>query len=276
MRETKTNNETPILCDAQLLSIQEIASDILYFILDAPAIAQCARPGQFIMLKVPSKGTDPLLRRPFSLCFVDNPRIHLLIQMRGTGTRILQTCAAGQIISIIGPLGNGFTVPESLSEAIIVAGGIGCAPLMYLANFIHKNRPGCTVRFFHGAVTKLYTKMFTHFNFLPSEPIVATEDGSDGYKGLVTELISSWLDSGHIKKHSGISMYGCGPNPMLSVLAGKAKVKKIACQVSLEAMMACGVGACMGCIIRGSSGDYKRVCADGPVFDGTDIFWHTS
>ncbi len=223
------------------------------------------------MLQVPGHGTDPLLRRPFSLCAVDHGSIHLLMQVRGTGTKIFTTCVPGQVLNAVGPLGNGFTIPETLTEAVIIAGGIGIAPLGWLAHGIRSERPDCTVRFFYGARTKTYTQMLARLPLVAGDRSVATEDGTDGYHGRVTDLLDSLLAGGSIKKHPGLCLYCCGPDAMLSALAARARSLQIACQLSREAMMACGVGACMGCVVAGSRGDYKRVCVEGPVFDSTDF-----
>lgn len=236
------------------------------------------RPGQFVMLRV-SDGLDPLLRRPFGIYNVIGAKtgtgfsfkrptgVEILYHVVGKGTAMLSSKEPGEEVNVLGPLGNGFPEPREARNVIMVAGGVGIAPMLPLAQ-----RLKAGVLLF-GARHKADTKISAGFSGLGCKIKFATDDGSRGFKGVVTGLLAD-----EIKPDSII--YACGPAPMLKAVAAVALAAHIRCFVSLESAMACGIGVCLGCAVKavphkaGCRPDgFRMVCSDGPVFDSTDIDW---
>lgn len=209
-----------------------------------------AKAGQFFMLRCDSFRNSPLLSRPFGVCDQDDSSMSFLYQVRGVGTKILSDLKEGSKVKLLGPLGNGFNIREDKKSAI-VAGGIGIAPLLYLAKSLNKKAD-----FYAGfSYEEYFTDCFK--GYVNSTTI--TIDKKD--KIFITDKIDT-------DKYDVI--YACGPNPMLKSLANKNKNTEI--QISMEAHMACGIGACLGCTVENVNGDFIRVCKDGPVFDSKEIF----
>jgi dihydroorotate dehydrogenase electron transfer subunit len=249
--------------------------------LTAPRQILDARPGQFVMVRV-RDGADPLLRRPFGIFEVgrftpdypDAPRqyyLEILYKIVGKGTGILGSLHTPDHVEVLGPLGNGFSPGDGREENILVGGGFGLAPLHFLAAGLAGKAP---LKAFVGGRRKEDILCVTEFEQLGIETYVATDDGTLGSKGLVTEVLEEHLATGNGPR----AVFSCGPEPMLRAVAALCRRYGIRCQVSLEANMACGVGACLGCVTKGRdhtdmSPDYRCVCKDGPVFDATDLLW---
>lgn len=206
---------------------------------------------------------DPLLRRPFSIFCQEKDTISLLYKVVGKGTNLMTTWKPGDKISVLGPLGRGFK--RFPSEVWLVAGGAGIAPLCFLGRQLEEK--GISFKTIWGLRYKIADELMTLVQEKLGTVIVYTEDGSLGYQGLVTEGVRELEKE---KKPNGI--YACGPLPMLKALNTWAKERHIPMQVSLEANMACGIGACLGCVVETKEG-YKKVCQDGPVFDAEEIKW---
>lgn len=239
-------------------------------------------PGQFCMLSC-GPTTDPLLRRPLSIHDYspqkakNPPRVDFLYRVVGTGTRLLSQMKPGDPIDIFGPLGHGFDINNSLEYALFIAGGIGIAPLPYLAESLlekHGSIPGLVLV---GAKRAEQIVAVERFKKLGLEVTIYTEDRSLGERGCVTDDLEQGLKPCLEK---GSMVFACGPTGMLAKVAERCSVLKIPCQVSLDRRMACGVGACQGCAVRVSQGSssspdsmYKRVCLDGPVFHSGEIMW---
>lgn len=229
-------------------------------------------PGQFVMVKV-TGSSDPLLRRPFSVYNVskNNKSIELVYKVIGRGTDLMSAWKKGMEVDILGPLGNSFPKPKKGEKTVLVAGGIGIASFYNFAK-VNKN----AVLLF-GARTKKEAALAKEFKKLGLKVKVATEDGSAGTKGYVTALMAKEI----LKNNGKTVIYSCGPIGMLNAVAEVAKQNgDPKCYVSLETSMACGIGACLGCAVRQSEnagaseyGNYKMVCADGPVFDSKDLNW---
>ncbi|BCB96419.1 dihydroorotate dehydrogenase B (NAD(+)), electron transfer subunit [Dissulfurispira thermophila] len=236
--------------------------------IEAERIAIDARPnpvpGQFYMLQA-GNTYDPLLKRPFSIFRYEDGLMSFLYRVRGKGTLLLSSLKKGDIIDVIGPLGNGYPEPEG--DFIAVAGGIGIASLFPLLSKF-KNR----AYLFYGARNKQELVMIDEAKTFSKESFVATDDGSEGHRGTVTDLLKSFLNSSLITHHSSL-IYACGPSPMLKELLHIVVGEKAKCYISLEEHMACGVGACIGCVVKTVSG-YKRVCKEGPVFEIREIVWN--
>jgi len=244
-----------------------ISQDYALAEISAPEIAKTALPGQFVMVQV-RDGNEPLLRRPLGIHQVAGKNIFLLYEIIGKGTQILSQKKPGEILDVIGPLGNGFECCQSKSIdrlPILVAGGMGVAPLTFLAQKI-KNRKALVLI---GAKTKNHINCEKEFKKLGFKVKVATDDGSKGFKGRVTELLRNELT---VLDKLAVTIYACGPKPMLKALSKISDEFNLPAQLSLEAHMSCGFGACLGCVVDTKEG-YKRVCKDGPVFDSKEIIW---
>jgi dihydroorotate dehydrogenase electron transfer subunit len=237
--------------------------------ISSPGVARSAGPGQFVMLRVRG-GVDPLLRRPFSVCGVQNDLFHILYRVVGKGTEILsREVKKGDRLSVLGPLGRGFRVPSERGTSLLVAGGIGIAPLLFLAS-AQGARP---FRFMAGFASAREIIPMGEISNLPLDADISTDDGSAGHGGLVTDLLEERL-----RQEGGetFSIYTCGPKPMLKKIASISAGRGLPCQGSLESAMACGLGACQGCAVKAAPGEgrtYFHVCKDGPVFDIQQIDW---
>jgi len=290
----------------KILSNRNIRGNYFIMTLQGGRIARSAQPGQFVMVKV-NAGQAPLLRRPLSIHAVQGGRLALLYGVVGPGTRLLSQKRAGERLDVIGPLGNGFDTslarrpscsPARLTDSagmlngapyssrqhpsavVLVAGGMGIAPLLFLAERLRKHKQIVLL----GVKSKHSILCEKEFKKIGCDVAVATEDGSAGFRGMVTSLFEKLLLT--IDHRPSTRIYACGPYPMLAAVAQIARRYRIPAFGSFEAHMACGIGACMGCIIklktknssrtrRHSAGsrkagklktEYKRVCKDGPVF----------
>jgi len=259
-----------------------------YFLMSfsSPEIAQNSSPGQFIHIKC-SQNHNPILRRPFSIHrVIKNKHIEILYKVVGKGTHWLSERKKGEKLDCLGSLGNGFRLPEFRSQKtenrkILVAGGIGIAPLIFLAEKLTKlkikKKPKIIV--FLGAKTKNELLCVKELKKLGVKLHISTEDGSIGYKGLVSELLRNNLSSDFCSPRlpnpggqvSSV-IYSCGPKGMLKEVAFLSKKYKIPCQCSFEQFMGCGIGICNACVIMTRQG-YKKACKDGPVFDAEEIDW---
>jgi len=261
---------------SRLARKEELSPGIYRIDIEAPALVKKASPGRFVMLRV-HEGLEPLLRRPFSICGTGNDTVELLFQVRGKGTEMMSTWHPGRVLDLVGPLGNGFRLPEKMQEALLVAGGIGIAPLLFLARKLIAERKKTSVKIFFGGKTAADVSFVEKYNLQGIDFYYATEDGSKGFAGMVTELFLDYVKQGSGKPGERSCTFGCGPPAMAKALAGIAAQTEIPCQISLESRMACGTGACMGCALRTADGStshmYKRVCADGPVFEMNEVDW---
>jgi len=279
-----------IQAKAEILLNQEIATGHHKLVVKLEGLREEIRPGQFFHIKAGSD-CDPLLRRPFSVHRMgSSPNIiEFLYKVVGKGTHLISRRSKGTYLDVIGPLGNGFKVPKSQSNFILIAGGMGIAPLVALADELAQFRKR-SITAIVGAKTKELLVCNKELKELGVELVVATEDGSSGLKGLATAALVDLIEHFDLRKQESpftnksgagitigdyrpeVGLYACGPNPMLKAVAKIAQKYKIQTQGSLEEKMGCGVGACLGCAIKTKSG-YQMVCKDGPVFDLADIAW---
>lgn len=253
---------------------------------EAHDLAAEAVPGQFFMLEVGGE-TDPFLRRPMSLYrFVRDKNgkvtgFELLYKVVGRGTELLSKVRVGETVAVLGPLGHGFSVAEDASRHCIVTGGTGVAPMAALAEKLVS--AGFKPTVLYGARTASQIVCKEDFKPPDVDLVLFTDDGSLGVKGMVTKGLEDLLSpsGGNEKEGSGTAVYACGPHGMLAAVAGLAHRAGVPCQVSLEARMGCGLGACMSCAVRavetGSAGEprYLRVCLQGPVVDSRRVLWET-
>lgn len=244
---------------APIVSNTEVMPEAHLIRVESPEIASEAQPGQFVMVRC---GEETLLRRPLSIHQRDGDRIALLFNMVGKGTRWLSQREPGDDIDLLGPLGNGFCVDSASKNLLLVAGGIGIAPLSFLAEEALKQEKDVTLLLGAPTAAGLYPG-----NLLPRgvEVIIATEDGTAGRKGVVTDLLPDFAGEAD-------RVFACGPVPMYRTMAQMPELKNKPVQISLEVRMGCGRGICYGCTVKTRDG-LKQVCADGPVFDLDDILW---
>jgi len=253
--------------------IKTIAADIYLLRFTSGPIAVQSRPGQFVMVR-PPKFSEPLLPRPFSIHRVQGDQVELLFKVVGQGTRQLADLKKGDLLEVRGPLGQGFNFNINQTP-ILVAGGIGVAPLLFLAEtwrHSQKKNPKWSFKLFIGARNKAELLYLKEFEQAGAEVFAATEDGSYGRKGLVTQLLTKTIK----RPSPNPTLFVCGPNPMLKTVRNWAVQKGIPCQLSLETHMACGLGACLGCVVarkEGSGFSYVKVCQEGPVFEAREVFW---
>lgn len=231
-----------------------------HFLLKIESGAASSRPGQFINIRV-SDSHDPLLRRPFSIFSHENGVISAVIKVAGKGTELLANRNPGAI-DVLGPLGSGFTILRN-SRVLIAGGGVGNAPLHYLARELAGS--GCDVTFLYGARSRRFIYLEDLYRKCANRLIIATDDGSAGTKGLVTEIASSLL-----ARERFDMLYACGPAPMMRAMTALAKDTPI--EISVENYFGCGIGLCSGCTIETAAG-LRRACVDGPVFDGAGVRW---
>lgn len=221
--------------------------------------------GQFYMLKA-GHTFDPLLRRPFSIFHYDSGGLKFLYRVKGKGTSLLSDLKKGDLVEVIGPLGNGY--PEIKENFVVIAGGIGIASLYSLLKK-HKNR----AYVFYGAKNKDELILLDEISSISKQLYITTDDGSIGERGFVTNEFVKILSE---KKLDFNTIFACGPMPMLKELANFINRTNFQCFVSIEENMACGVGACLGCVVKKVDQEgwsYKCVCKDGPVFNIRDILW---
>jgi dihydroorotate dehydrogenase electron transfer subunit len=242
-------------------------------VLRAPQIAPLIQPGQFAHVRIlPLK--DALLRRPFSIFQAAGDTFSILYKTVGKGTEVLSRMRAGEELSVIAPLGHGFTVPAAGGETpLLVAGGYGMAAMFLLA----QRSPQKGIVFVGGRrrVDILCEKEFAAIGW---EVRATTEDGSHGEKGLVTQPLIAELQNSKLKTQNS-KLFACGPTPLLKAVGKLAEEYNVPAELSMDEHMCCGVGTCLTCVIPVKSGDgweYQRTCTEGPVFDSRQIVWETT
>ncbi len=263
---------------AEILSNAEVAPCHYLMALSVSRVFGKAQPGQFVMLRPAGRGF-PFLGRPLGIYSLaehaEGARIEVLYRAAGKGTKVISALCQGDRIEILGPLGNRFEHRPGMKAAILVAGGIGIAPLVFLAEKLSlaglPERPRLIL--YIGARDSAGLLGIDRMKTFGVDVRVSTDDGSAGYRGPVTDLLRQDLASFDATK---TEIFVCGPNPMLKRLSDMVADHAMPCQVLMEERMACGMGACLGCTIevRTPSGvEYRQVCADGPVFDLRSIVW---
>lgn len=274
-------------CRAPVVESVQLARDTWRVRIASPELARQATPGQFFMLREPGR-SDPLLGRPFALydTYLDEAGqpagIDVVYLVVGKMTRVMRAWQAGDTAEVWGPLGNGFPAPPA-GRLVLVAGGIGQTPFLATAREATRqrnygttdrgtNRP-TSVTFCYGARNAEYLAGLADFQSVGIEPRVATDDGSYGHKGFVTDLLREEL----ARSTEPVTVHTCGPEPMLHAVAKICETAQVPCWVSLETPMACGFGACFSCVTKvaqeDGTWDYKRVCVEGPIFPARDLVW---
>ena len=266
--------------------IRDLGSGSYLLTLSTPEQARLVRPGQFIMLKCVEDADDnPLLRRPFTIFNIHRQArsgkpagLELLIKDAGYGTHRLVQIRPGQMLDCLGPQGRGFQISgemrNRLDLAVLVAGGVGIAPLYLLAQSLLAQNVKPVL--FYGGSTVAGLVLRDYFERLNIEVHYATEDGSFGDRGLITQSVAQFFQGAG---HKNARVYACGPWGMMKAAHLLAVQHNLQCEVSLEARMGCSLGACLGCVVRSRDHNgeeqYLRVCQDGPVMNSRLIDWDT-
>jgi dihydroorotate dehydrogenase electron transfer subunit len=267
--------------DGQIIEQREVAMQTYRMRVRAPEIAARARAGQFAMLQV-REGLDPLLRRPLSFhrIFPEEGMIEILYRIVGRGTMWLSRRTPGTRLNLLGPLGNGFELPDgSFGSIAVVAGGIGIAPLFELLARLVSMAPKAEtskIHLFYGARTAVELLPPDVFSDFGISVHWSTDDGSLGYRGYVPALLKETVEEEGLRIER---LYGCGPLAMQYHVARWSETYGIPSQLSLESLMACGLGACLGCALPAldpanpAADHYVHVCKDGPIFPAGSIRW---
>jgi dihydroorotate dehydrogenase electron transfer subunit len=238
-----------------------------------PEVARAARAGQYVMIKAGTSADLPL-RRPFSVMTADPEKetFTLFLKAVGAGSRALADLRPGETAQCLGPLGRPFSAPLEGSEALLVAGGYGIAPFVIFCDELA--RQGRSARVFYGGRTAGDLQIRSAFADRGVPLVPATEDGSLGHRGRVTEPLEAHLDGGAVRP----VLYACGPDAMLHAVARLAARRGLPAQVSLDPWMGCGVGTCLGCVVPIQRAEdprprYRCACTEGPVFDAVTVVW---
>jgi len=248
----------------EIVENRQITSDLWDVMLRAPQIAREAKPGQFLHVRV-SNGVDPLLRRPMSFYRIGSDTVDLLVRDAGRGSKAIIGKGVGDTLDLMGPLGNGFSIHPASRHLLMIGGGSGVGPLVALSEVAVSQGLSVVMLLGFRSADRVYPSELLSPEV---EYYVATDDGSAGHHGFVTDLVSDYLGWAD-------ALYGCGPRAMflslLEVVRGVNLQKSV--QLSMEENMACGVGACFGCVVENRRGEMKSVCQDGPVFEMRDLVW---
>lgn len=258
--------------EVEVVTTVKVAPQIFVTVLRCPEVASTIQPGEFFNLWVPGDASE-VLRLPFSYSSI-NPKegaLEFMYQVIGEGTKRLSELPKGTKSTILGPAGHGWTIPEDRSERmLLVAGGLGVAPLLPLAKELGARKIPYDVVI--GAPTAARVVAVDRFKMYGASSIsLSTDDGTAGYHGFCTKLSEDALSGATKKTYTKVAT--CGPEPMQRIVAQQAQAAGVACEVSLERGMICGFGACMSCVIKTVSGQKKGVCMAGPVFDAAEVDW---
>lgn len=258
---------------ARILKNECVGPNLYLMVLASPAIAATIEPGQFVHMKVPGMEAH-ILRRPFSVYARDAAAgtLDILYQAVGFGsTHMVELQTESQSVELIGPVGRTWQPPEQAARALLVGGGVGAAPLFMLCESLVA--AGVRTDVVLGAQTEAaLTCRARYEDLLEQPPCCATDDGSFGREGFCTSLVQEALDQARETHDPYDYLAVCGPEPLMKIVSGMAADAGVACEVSMEKRMACGVGACLSCVVDTVDGK-KRACVDGPVFDARKVVW---
>jgi dihydroorotate dehydrogenase electron transfer subunit len=260
-------------CEAPLIARETVGGSYFLLTFRHRSVAQTARAGQFVMMKA-GRSAEPPLRRPFSIMDVtpEQDSFRLFVKAIGLGTRGLTDLAVGDTALCLGPLGTPFAAPSREAEPVLVAGGYGIAPLLLFSHELRRQQ--LSPRLFYGGRTESDLALRARVEALGFPHHLATDDGSVGERGRVTEPLERYLDA----SRRPAALFACGPDAMLRAVATIAERRGLPAQVSLDPWMGCGFGVCLSCVVRiqrrgEERGRYRCACTEGPVFDAADVVW---
>ncbi len=271
--------------DSEVLANQSLGKDCFKIILSSSKIVNNSLAGNFVHIQV-NPFFYPLLRRAFSIYDVNREKgtLEVVFKVIGIGTDLLSKKKKGENLNLLGPLGNIFTYPDKEDLSIMVAGGLGIVPVWFLTRDLLRKKHSGKIIFLYGAKEKeqLYCLSdLKQINNSKVETLFSTDDGSLGFKGYLDQLLKEILkkETSPLRDgvaHKNIKIYACGPEPLLAKLSHFAKEQNLFCQLSLEVGMPCGMGTCMGCVVKykkdcNSPVTFKRVCCEGPVFNAQEV-----
>lgn len=258
---------------APVLANDEIIADHKVLTCEAPSLAAWARPGHFVNA-LTAERTDPLLRKPFSIYTVDRERgqISLLYSIVGATTQGMARKKAGDTIDLVGPLGGRIFRPDTRPGAVhvMVGGGYGVPPLVFLARELQSAYAAPDIVFIIGARRRDLLLCEAELMAAGVDARAATEDGSHGTQGRVTDVLEPLLRE---RLGQPVTVYCCGPTPMMRAVGELCQSLGVPCQLSVEVAMPCGIGVCMGCVLDLTDGRRVRCCVDGPVFEASEVKW---
>ncbi len=259
---------------APVLSVVEIAPAHFVLTCVAPQMAREARPGSFVNARVTDAGYEPLLRRPFSVFTADpdSGEVSILFSVYGPTTQGLARLRSEDTVDLVGPLGGHLFRADTRPDAlhVCVGGGYGVPPLVFLCKQLQQENPQASLCFVVGARTQDLLLCRAELAAAGVNVRTATDDGSHGVRGRVTDALLPILAA---RAARPVAVYCCGPTPMMRAVGELCATHGVACQVSLEVPMPCGVGVCMGCVVDLTDGRRVRACTDGPVFDANAVVW---
>jgi dihydroorotate dehydrogenase electron transfer subunit len=259
MQKTETTPKThgkPVI--AEIFNNKSLSDDVFQITLNCEEIAKKSRPGQFVSVLC----DDLILRRPFSIAYVDDKNFQIIYKIKGKGTEFMSGLESGKFLNILGPLGKGFSVSDK--KALLVGAGVGIAPVMFLSKVLEKNNTPFML--LGGFQKSLKIDEITDKSYN-----MVTEDGSSNLKGRINDYLEDL-----ISKFNPEKIYACGPEIVLKYTVETAKKYNIELEIALEREFACGIGVCMGCSVKILENDKeinRRICKDGPVFDGRSVIW---
>ena len=254
---------TKCVAQALILVNERLIPGVFRLVVQAPEIARCCVPGQFVMVRLPW-WTDPFLRRPFSIAGADAEQgtLTLIYRVVGHGTELLESAREGEVLDVVGPLGQGFDL--SGDRLLLVGGGMGLAPLLFAAQRCCPN----PVEALAGGRTGDELFWVELFQTVCNRVHITTDDGSLGICGTCADALPDILRVGGFD-----GVLACGPRPMMKRVAEMTLAAGIGAQVSLEEHMACGLGVCLSCTCGAADGGTRQICKDGPVFRATEVDW---
>jgi len=261
--------------NSTVLANQKLGEGCHKLILECPPVAKESRPGHFIHIQV-NPYCFPLLRRAFSIYDSDGKKtLEVVFKVVGQGTSLLSKKEPGDQLDLLGPLGNNFTELGSDEIGIMLAGGLGIVPVYFYAKELTKENAGLRIYFLYGAKNRSELYCLNDTDQLQAKLFYSTDDGSFGYQGYLTQLLEKLIKSENLPLEK-IKIYACGPEPMLARLSDYAVANSLFCELSLEVGMPCGMGTCMGCVVKyqpdkNQEISYKRVCCEGPIFKAGEV-----
>lgn len=250
-----------VVSDCLILENILLGNDVFKMVVSAPEICKVSQPGQFVEVKT-GRPNSPLLRRPISIADVEDDKLTIIYRIVGEGTQLMSECKTGESVNILGPLGKGFDL--TAQKPLLTGGGIGIAPMIFLARALQAKRPSLLLAARSKEDVVFWKELFQAYC---PQIDVTTDDGSLGTKGNIMALLPQLCENEAYDK-----IYTCGPTPMLKAIASYSQEINVPCQLSLESHMACGIGVCLACSCNSADKSQRlKICQNGPVFEAGEV-----